>query len=192
MVFISGVETETGEVSLNFSVENLELVPVNPPSEHKSGEGHLHLYVNGVSIAMLHETTYTVTDLAKGSHSFRVTISTNDHREYSVDGEVIADSFSLEVHGGEEAQDSDSQIDVEVEGGTVVGGIQRLKAKIGDQVRITVSSDVEDEFHLHAYDLTLQISPNEPATLIFEADIPGVFEGELHDAGYQILSLEVS
>ncbi|MBO30843.1 MAG: hypothetical protein CL439_05460 [Acidimicrobiaceae bacterium] len=83
-------------------------------------------------------------------------------------------------------------VTVEIESGTVVGGIQRLKAKIGDQVRITVSSDVEDEFHLHAYDLTLQISPNEPATLIFEADIPGVFEGELHDAGYQILSLEVS
>ena len=83
-------------------------------------------------------------------------------------------------------------VTVEIESGTVVGGIQRLKAKIGDQVRITVSSDVEDEFHLHAYDLTLQIAPNEPATLIFEADIPGVFEGELHDAGYQILSLEVS
>ena len=83
-------------------------------------------------------------------------------------------------------------VTVEIESGTVVGGIQRLKAKIGDQIRITVSSDVEDEFHLHAYDLTLLISPNEPATLIFEADIPGVFEGELHDAGYQILSLEVS
>ena len=83
-------------------------------------------------------------------------------------------------------------VTVEIESGTVVGGIQRLKAKIGDQIRITVSSDVEDEFHLHAYDLTLQIAPNEPATLIFEADIPGVFEGELHDAGYQILSLEVS
>ena len=83
-------------------------------------------------------------------------------------------------------------VTVEIESGTVVGGIQRLKAKISDQIRITVSSDVEDEFHLHAYDLTLQIAPNEPATLIFEADIPGVFEGELHDAGYQILSLEVS
>ena len=83
-------------------------------------------------------------------------------------------------------------VTVEIESGTVVGGIQRLKAKIGDQIRITVSSDVEDEFHLHAYDLTLQIAPNEPATLIFEADIPGVFEGELDDAGYQILSLEVS
>ena len=192
MVSISGVETETGEVSLNFSVENLELVPVDPPSEHKSGQGHLHLYVDGASIAMLHETTYTVTDLTKGSHSFRITVSTNDHREYSVDGEVIADSISLEIQGGEEVEDSDSQIVVEVEEGTVVGGIQRLKAEIGDQISITVLSDTEDEFHLHAYDLTLLISPNEPATLIFEADIPGVFEGELHDAGYQILSLEVS
>ena len=106
--------------------------------------------------------------------------------------EPTVESTEPPVESTEPPAEEPLGVTVEIESGTVVGGIQRLKAKIGDQIRITVSSDVEDEFHLHAYDLTLQIAPNEPATLIFEADIPGVFEGELHDAGYQILSLEVS
>ena len=106
--------------------------------------------------------------------------------------EPPVESIEPPVESTEPPAEEPLGVTVEIESGTVVGGIQRLKAKIGDQIRITVSSDVEDEFHLHAYDLTLQIAPNEPATLIFEADIPGVFEGELHDAGYQILSLEVS
>ncbi len=192
IVTMSGTPGETGEVVLNFSIENLELIPVNPPSEHEAGQGHLHLHVDGVSVAMLDETSYTVNDLTQGLHSFRVTVSTNDHREYSVNGEIVSDSISLEIEDGEEAPTVDNQIVIEVKNETVTGGIQRMAVEVGDQVRVTVVSDVEDMFHLHAYDLELSLKAGQPETLQFQANIPGVFEGELHEAGYQIFALEVS
>lgn len=191
-VSISGSVAETGEVNLNFSVENLELIPINPPTEHKPGQGHLHLYVDGVSVEMLHETSYVVNGLKKGLHDFRVTISTNDHREYYVDGKAISDSISIEIEEGEEAPEIDKEITVEVKNGTVVGGLQRLSAEVGEQVSITLLSDEDDMFHLHVYDLEVLLIANQPETLQFQVDIPGVFEGELHEAGYQILALEVS
>ena len=165
---------------------------MDPPSEHEAGQGHLHLYVDGVSVAMLDETSYIINDLTQGPHNFRVTVSTNDHREYSVNGEIIADSISLEIENGEEALTPDNEIVIEVENGTVTGGIQRLAVEIGDQVRITIVSESDDMFHLHAYDLELSLKAGQPETLQFQADIPGVFEGELHEAGYQIFALEVS
>ena len=93
---------------------------------------------------------------------------------------------------GEEALTPDNEIVIEVENGTVTGGIQRLAVEIGDQVRITIVSESDDMFHLHAYDLELSLKAGQPETLQFQADIPGVFEGELHEAGYQIFALEVS
>ena len=191
-VSISGTATETGEVNLNFAVEDLELVPINPPSEHELGQGHLHLYVDGVSVAMLHESSYVITDLTKGQHNFRVAISTNDHREYHVDGKTISDSISIEIKEGEEAPEVDKGITVEVKNGTVVDGLQRVTVDVGEQVSVTLLSDEDDMFHLHVYDLEVSLTAGQPETLQFQADIPGVFEGELHEAGYQILALEVS
>ncbi len=191
-VSISGAAIETGEVNLNFAVKNLELVPISPASEHESGQGHLHLYVDGVSVAMLHETSYVVTDLTKGLHNFRVAISANDHREYHVDGKAISDSISIEIEEGEEAPEVDKGITVEVKNGTVVDGLQRLTVDVGEQVSITLLSDEDDMFHLHAYNLEVLLTADQPEILQFQADIPGVFEGELHEAGYQILALEVS
>ena len=57
---------------------------------------------------------------------------------------------------------------------------------------ITVASDVSDEGHLHVYDLTVLVGPGEPAVFNVEATIPGIFEAELHDAGFRVFELEVS
>ncbi|NUR84409.1 MAG: hypothetical protein HOY71_10025 [Nonomuraea sp.] len=50
----------------------------------------------------------------------------------------------------------------------------------GQQVTITVTSDVADELHVHGYDLERELKPGEPATITFTADITGVFEVETH------------
>jgi hypothetical protein len=59
-------------------------------------------------------------------------------------------------------------------------------------VRITVTSDAADEFHLHGYDQTLALRPGVAATLRLVADIPGVFEAELHHSGARVFELQVS
>jgi hypothetical protein len=80
---------------------------------------------------------------------------------------------------------------VALAGGTVAGGIQRWSVTQGDRVRIVVRSDVDDELHLHGYDIEKQVGPGRPATFVFDATLAGRFELEAHHGGGQIAQLDV-
>ena len=53
-------------------------------------------------------------------------------------------------------------------------------------------ADVSDEVHVHGYDLLAEVSPDEPAVIVFRANAPGVFEVELEGAGLLLLELTVT
>src|SRR3954452_24450347 len=58
-----------------------------------------------------------------------------------------------------------------VKNGKPVGGIKELDYTQGDQVRFKVISDVSDEVHLHGYDIAKDVSPGNPVTFGFPANI---------------------
>ncbi len=80
---------------------------------------------------------------------------------------------------------------VTVTDGQVSGGTGRVPVPAGERVTLVVTSDAADEVHVHGYDLSADLAPGTPATVEFDATIPGVFEVELHDAGTLLLSLQV-
>jgi hypothetical protein len=84
-----------------------------------------------------------------------------------------------------------TEIDVAVRGGTV-DAPQRPSATQGAEVLIVVRADVADEVHVHGYDLTADVAPGEPARIRFVADIAGVFDVELEDAGTVLFQLEIT
>lgn len=88
--------------------------------------------------------------------------------------------------------EADAVLEVVVEGGSVVEGGGRESVSIGSTVALVVTSDVEEEIHLHGYDLELAVQPGVPGVLEFTADIPGVFEVELHGSGLGLWDLEIS
>jgi hypothetical protein len=73
-----------------------------------------------------------------------------------------------------------------------VQGPTSFSATQGDRVRIIVHADVSDEVHLHGYDLMSDVTPEQPARIDFVADVPGVFECELEDAGIPLFELEIA
>jgi hypothetical protein len=81
-------------------------------------------------------------------------------------------------------------IQVSYAGGTITGG-GRVPVKLGTPVTLEVTSDVADEVHVHGYDLMQDVTPDAPATVTFDATIPGVFEVELEEMGRQLLTLQV-
>jgi hypothetical protein len=87
---------------------------------------------------------------------------------------------------------TDQRIEVEVSGGHVSGDTGRVPVAAGSHVTLVVTSDVADEVHVHGYDMEQELSPGQPAEIVFDATIPGVFEAELHEAGTTLLSLQVS
>ena len=69
---------------------------------------------------------------------------------------------------------------------------RRYEVSFGDTVEVRVTSDVAEEVHLHGYDLYLQLEAGAEVTLIFEANLPGVWEAELHPSHRELFQLQVS
>lgn len=72
------------------------------------------------------------------------------------------------------------------------GDTGRAEVPLGSTVSLVVSGDTADEVHLHGYDRYFDVPAGGSATLTFTADIPGVFEVELHDQGLLLTQLQVT
>lgn len=57
---------------------------------------------------------------------------------------------------------------------------QDLRVSQGDTVRLTATADEPGEIHLHGYDLTVEVSPDHPGELVFEAITAGAFGINFH------------
>lgn len=82
-------------------------------------------------------------------------------------------------------------INIEVQGGSPVGGIQKVTVGRGDAVTVTVSGDSNDRVHIHGYDLYVDLADGSGSTE-FDALIPGVFEIELESSSKKLVQLTVS
>ena len=83
-------------------------------------------------------------------------------------------------------------VQIAVTGTKVQTAERRVKVPLDGKVRLEVTADRADEVHLHGYDRKVDISPGKPAVLEFTADVPGVFEVELEEAGLKLVELQVS
>lgn len=83
-------------------------------------------------------------------------------------------------------------ISVTVSGGKVNPAPGPVEVKLGSTVVIEVTADVADEIHVHGYDLTQAVQPNQPGRVEVPATIPGQFEVELENARLLLLTLRVS
>ncbi len=81
-------------------------------------------------------------------------------------------------------------LEVTLAGGEVIGPGDAT-VKLGETVRIEVTSDAEDEVHLHGYDLFAAIGPGIVGVVEFSADIPGIFEVELEGSHVLLFELTV-
>lgn len=79
-----------------------------------------------------------------------------------------------------------------VEGGKRTEGPAELDVDKGDEVVLRVTGDAPDELHVHGYDLKAQLDPSKPAVLRFTANLPGVWEVELHHSGAVLTELRVN
>jgi len=105
---------------------------------------------------------------------------------------AVGDPMTSDSTTSTAAAPSERLIEVNVVSGRAEGGVRRDSVKLGERVRLRVTSDTADEVHVHGYDHEFDIGPDAPGEVVFEASIPGVFEVELHNSHREILKLEVS
>jgi heme/copper-type cytochrome/quinol oxidase subunit 2 len=73
----------------------------------------------------------------------------------------------------------------------IVSGSDSLNVSEGDKVVIKITTDASDEFHLHGYDRSIDLVPNQEVQLLFNANLTGRFPFELEQSKTELGALEV-
>lgn len=81
--------------------------------------------------------------------------------------------------------------DLVVKDGKLASGQPVMQIHQGERVVLRITSNAADELHLHGYDLTAQLTPQETTVLEFNANRTGRFTLELHKANTELGALEV-
>ena len=71
------------------------------------------------------------------------------------------------------------------------GNVTELDFTEGETVRFRARSDVDEEVHVHGYDIAKDAPAGQTITMSFKATIPGIFEIEFENSGEQIGELKV-
>nr|WP_253913453.1 copper chaperone PCu(A)C [Pseudoruegeria sp. HB172150] len=77
--------------------ENFTFSAEAADSPHVPGIGHGHLYLDGLKLGRVYGTEQHVGALPPGDHELRVTLNTNDHRAYFVDGAPVTAAARVSV-----------------------------------------------------------------------------------------------
>ena len=93
-----------------------------------------------------------------------------------------AGKSSSEPTATAEAAPEPPPVEVTVRGYKPAGGAKRIEVEKGDTVRLLIRSDVQDEVHVHGYDLYGETRPGKPARFNFKAKLEGDYEIEGHQA----------
>ena len=90
-------EDSHGGWNLQLLTADFTFTPEMCGKEHVPGQGHAHLYVNDIKVARLYGPWFHIGDLPEGKHEIKVTLTSNNHQEYSVDGVPLSSSQILIV-----------------------------------------------------------------------------------------------
>ena len=81
--------------NLHIGLENFRLAPERASTGHVDGEGHMHLYIDGMKISRLYGLWHHIDHLKPGTHEIRIDLSANDHTTMAIAGEPIAVSATI-------------------------------------------------------------------------------------------------
>lgn len=83
--------------NLHVMTENFTFAPKSASLAHTTGEGHAHVYANGVKLGRLYGAWMHIDGLPKGDVTIDVTLNSNDHRPLAVNGQPIKASAQVGV-----------------------------------------------------------------------------------------------
>ncbi len=91
------LEDKYGGWNLHLTIENFVFSPEDCGNDHVDGYGHAHLYINDQKMARLYGPWFHIADLPPGKYEFKVVLTTNDHKEYALEGIPLSATRSLVV-----------------------------------------------------------------------------------------------
>lgn len=96
-VDIFATEDRLSGWNIRVETENFMFAPESVGLPHEAGEGHAHLYINDEKADRIYGRYTHIGPLPPGDYTIRVTLTTNSHRVYAVDGNVVSDEVEITV-----------------------------------------------------------------------------------------------
>lgn len=97
IVTMDVVKDKKAGYNVHVTTSNFRFAPEHASGEHVEGEGHAHLYVDGVKINRVYGEWYHLPSLESGQRTIRMTLNANDHRVYARDGTPSAIEQTITV-----------------------------------------------------------------------------------------------
>ena len=86
--------------NLHLETTNFRFAPENASTAHVVGEGHAHVYVNGVKIARIYANWFHIDHLPMGKVMVEVALNSNNHSELAVDNAPLRVRFMVQNETG--------------------------------------------------------------------------------------------
>lgn len=96
-VAISLAPDSLGGANLTVMPQGFTFAPAKVNAPNVAGEGHPHVYVNGVRLGRLYSPYLHLGKLAPGTNEVRVTLNANMHQEYAHNGETIEAAATIQI-----------------------------------------------------------------------------------------------
>lgn len=96
-VQISLIKDPMAGYNLHVRVENFKFAPQQASLAHAEGQGHAHVFVNGVKQGRLYGPWVHLPSLPKGEVTVQVMLNANNHQPLAVNGQPIMASTTLTV-----------------------------------------------------------------------------------------------
>lgn len=83
------------------------------------------------------------------------------------------------------------ELNVSIRDGKVSPRPRRVPVPLGATVQLQVTSDVDDEIHVHGMEIEEPVPAGQPTTIAITIEQPGLYEVETHESGLTLMQLEV-
>ncbi len=103
-----------------------------------------------------------------------------------------AESTVAETTTAEKTTPEPEVATIVVKDGQPVGGVAELEFTKGSAIRFIVESDVDEEVHLHGYDVSQDVAAGGQVEFDVPATIEGVFEVELEQSVVPLAEITVN
>ena len=166
-----------------------------PPPPDSGGSRNLWTYLAlGVGVVALAVVLFVVLrpdDSEPAAETAAATTTEETTTEETTTEETTTEDTTTGETTTTNPEDQLQRVNVVFRNGEVVGGVVEADVDQGARVRLTVRADVEDEVHLHGYDLFAEVAPGQAGRITFTADDPGQFEAELEALAIPVAELRV-
>ena len=139
-ISIDAVAEAKGGVNVHIMTEGWTWAPENVNEEHVPGEGHAHIYVDGVK-NRVYSPYYHVPGLEPGSHHIRVTLNANTHDDMYANGFPV-EAVAMVVVPEHDHADDPVPSPVTGTASMSIGATAHIDAKDGYNLEVTVTDFV--------------------------------------------------